>query len=67
MKLQIKTKAQFEQLVKFMENNPEISKGKQKFGMTKNQCKEAWERFYRELNSLGPPTRTPSEWQRASI
>ena len=47
-----------------MENNPERkSKGKLTFGMNKNQCKEAWERFSTESNSLGPPTRTPSEWQ----
>ena len=68
MKLKKTTKAQFERLMKFIENNPENSKGKQTFGMTKNQgCKEGWEGFSTELNTLGPPTRTPSEWQRVSI
>ena len=41
MEIENKTRIQFDQLVKLMENNPEIYKGKQEFRMTKNQCKEA--------------------------
>ena len=42
----ITTKAQFDRLVKLIENNSTIFKGKQKFDITKNQCKEAWEGFH---------------------
>ena len=50
--MKITIKAQFERHVKLIENNPKISKGKQKFGTTKNQCKESWEGFFTELNSM---------------
>ncbi|XP_035788004.1 uncharacterized protein LOC118464646 [Anopheles albimanus] len=55
---------QFEKLVELMKANQNFAKGFHGFGESKSNVKVKWEEFAEELNALGPPMRTGSEWQR---
>lgn len=63
------TKSQFRVLIELMEENPEIAKG-MKFAevhsIGKEKFSEIWQNITNKLNSLGPPQRSPSEWQKVS-
>ncbi|XP_058827161.1 uncharacterized protein LOC131687128 [Topomyia yanbarensis] len=66
-RLKVTNRKQFECLVKHMEKQPAVAKG-QKFAeaacFSKAKYNEVWNRISRELNSLGPPTRSMMEWQK---
>ncbi|XP_058977683.1 uncharacterized protein LOC131802162 [Musca domestica] len=47
--------------------NPNLARGIRVFGETKATANEAWEKISDNLNSHGPPTRAPEEWQRVWI
>lgn len=55
---------QFEMLVKLMEKNANVAKGFMCFGSTKGEFTNIWNGFSDKLNSLGPPVRKTSEWQK---
>ncbi|XP_058817842.1 uncharacterized protein LOC131681147 [Topomyia yanbarensis] len=66
-RLKVTNRKQFECLVKHMEKQPAVAKG-QKFAeaacFSKAKYNEVWNRISRELNSLGPPTRSMMERQK---
>ncbi|XP_059219669.1 uncharacterized protein LOC131995955 [Stomoxys calcitrans] len=57
------TPKQFEALVDFMCQNPNIAKGYHK-NTDKLSIKEQWNNLQRKLNSLGPPTREAEGWMK---
>lgn len=67
MMVKITTKQQFEMLIAQMEANPNLARGIRLFGETKSTTEELWKGIAEQLNSYGPPTRTPDEWQRVWI
>ncbi|XP_049308092.1 uncharacterized protein LOC125777372 [Bactrocera dorsalis] len=58
------TQKQFEVLVRLMEGNPELARGMAPFGSTKKNRMELWEGIASELNNIGPPIRSGSEWNK---
>lgn len=65
--VKITTKQQFEVLIARMEANPNVARGVRLFGQTKATTDEVWKAIAEDLNSYGPPTRTPDEWQRVWV
>ncbi|XP_073821381.1 uncharacterized protein [Musca autumnalis] len=62
--VKITTRLQFEMLVQKMEAHPNVARGVRLFGETKATFDEVWKDVAEQLNSCGPPTRTPDEWHR---
>lgn len=65
--VKITTRKQFEILIREMENNPQIARGVRSFGETKANTEAIWKRITEKLNRVGPPLRTPEEWQRVWV
>lgn len=63
----ITTKQQFDILIEEMQANPNVARGVRLFGETKATTDEVWKSIAMKLNSYGPPTRTPDEWQRVWV
>ncbi|XP_018804177.1 PREDICTED: uncharacterized protein LOC108978380 [Bactrocera latifrons] len=58
------TQRQFETMVQLMERNPDLARGLAPFGSTKKNRMELWEGIASELNNIGPPIRSGSEWNK---
>uniref|UniRef100_A0A0A1X5I0 Regulatory protein zeste n=1 Tax=Zeugodacus cucurbitae TaxID=28588 RepID=A0A0A1X5I0_ZEUCU len=66
-KNKVSTKQQLDRLVDLVKKNPNIGRGKRIYGTRRDEINKTWDKYADELNSLGPPTRTATEWQRVWI
>lgn len=55
---------QWEKIMEFMNSNPDIARGKPRFGMSKTLLNEKFDELAIDLNNIGPPERSSKEWQR---
>ncbi|XP_073826020.1 uncharacterized protein [Musca autumnalis] len=62
--VKITTRQQFEMLFEKMQEHPNLARGVRAIGETKATFNEVWKDIAKQLNSCGPPTRTPREWHR---
>uniref|UniRef100_A0A0K8U023 Regulatory protein zeste n=1 Tax=Bactrocera latifrons TaxID=174628 RepID=A0A0K8U023_BACLA len=51
-------------MVQLMERNPDLARGFAPFGPTKKNRMKLWEGIASELNNIGPPIRSGSEWNK---
>ncbi|XP_018802664.1 PREDICTED: uncharacterized protein LOC108977435 [Bactrocera latifrons] len=51
-------------MVQLMERNPDLARGFAPFGPTKKNRMKLWEGIASELNNVGPPIRSGSEWNK---
>lgn len=66
-KLRVTNRKQFEELVHRMEANPAVAKGlkyAEAANISKPIFQSTWTDTTSALNSLGPPSRKSSEWQK---
>lgn len=53
-------------LVLFMQEHPELHKGKFSPSFTHKNCKDLWTQIGNELNSIVGATKDPSKWKKVS-
>lgn len=58
--------SQFEILVQFMEDHPQLAKGQMKALNAKTAANNLWKRLAENLNNEGPPVREVVGWKKVS-